>query len=88
MTAEIIEFRPDLYRFFAHFPGDLNNARALGELMAFGDRGDAVVKMGFAATALAACARTGVPAPRAAWVSGLGKARVSAFYEGYESRRG
>ena len=85
MTAEIIKFRPELYRFFADFPRDLENARALGELMAFGDRGVAVVKMGFAAKALAVCARTGVAVSRVARVSGLGNARVSAFYEGYKA---
>jgi hypothetical protein len=87
-SAEIIEFRPELYGFFAHFPRDPKNARALGDLIAFGDRGGAVVRMGFAATALAACARTGVGVSRVTRVSGLGKPRVSAFYKGYKSMRG
>jgi hypothetical protein len=85
MPAEIVEFRPDLYRFFADFPRDVKNARALGELMACGRRADAVMRMGFAATTLAVCARTGAPVSRVVWVSGIDRTRVRAFYEGYKT---
>lgn len=80
-SARSSNSHPSSTSYFADFPRDLKNARALGEQMAFGDRGDAVVRIGFAATVLAACARTGVAVSRVARVSGLGKPRVSAFYE-------
>ena len=41
--------------------------------------------MRFATTALAACAHQGTPVSKVAWVSGLGKASVRAFYEGYNA---
>lgn len=87
MSAGTIEFTPEFHKYFADFPRDLKDARATGELMALGVVG-AVTRMGFAAKALAACARAGVDVSRVARVSGPGKPRVSAFYESYESRRG
>ena len=85
MPAEIIAFRSEFARFFVDFPRDVEKARALGRLMACGRRTGAVMHMRFATTALAACAQTRTPVSRVAWVSGLGKVRVQAFYEGYES---